>query len=103
MSEFFYRLLSFAQQMVENFYSRWRSFRVIANPKREKFGREGILCPRAFFTVIFFSSFFLHQCIHKDHYPRHFSIYHYSLCESLKKWHYSQASAKNADQFKYDF
>ena len=37
------------------------------------------------FFVIFFSKFVLHQCIHRDHTPRRFSIDHFLLCESLKK------------------
>ena len=50
-------------------------------PKIGSFSR----CPRAIFFGKFFSRFFLHQCIHRDHTPRCISIYRFLLSESLKK------------------
>ena len=69
----------------QNFYSRWRSFWVIANRKSEKFGRKGIMCPFAIFSVNFFSLNFLHQWIYEDHISRRFSFYHIWLCKSGQK------------------
>ena len=42
-------------------------------------------CPGTIFPVNLFSLFFLHQCIHRDHTPRRFSIYHFLLCGSVQK------------------
>ena len=69
----------------QNFYSRWRSLRVIVNLKFQKFRRGGMFWWHAIFSVNFFLSFFLHQCVYRDHTSRHFSIYQFLFCKSVPK------------------
>ena len=69
----------------QNFYSRWRCFRVIASLKFEKFRRGGMFWWHAIFSGNFFSLFFLHQCINRDHISRNFSIHQFLFCKSVQK------------------
>ena len=59
-----------------------------------KFGKNRLFLPMVtcHFFLDFFSLFFLHQCIHRDHTSRRFSIYHFLLCGTLQKWPQSYTS-----------
>ena len=63
-----------------------------------KFGKNRLFLPMVtyHFFCNFFSLFFRHQCIHRDHTSRRFSIYHFLLCGSRQKWPQSYASTLNS-------
>ena len=90
----FFTLFSFPMYLERPYLEMFFDLSLFIMWKRPKIGRKVEIRPkigysskwwRTIFSVIFFSLFFLHRCIHRDHTPRRFSIYHFLLCGSVQK------------------